>query len=370
MEGIATYFSGFSDIAAKEIENITGQKAKEKTGALVFPVNSLQELATLAYKGQSLHKVMLLLEVIEYEEEESLENLKADVSSWVNEKTFRVNCIHDETAEVSGMEIAAKAGEVIVNKTGAKASMKNPDVIFVIYIYNSVAYLCVDFSGFDLSKRDYKIYNHPSALNGAIGYCFIKTTGWEPGMSIMDPMCGSGIIPIEAAFEYTGKSPRHFQKDRFAFTKFLDFDFEKTDKEAKENKKSENKIYCSDQLLASLRATKNNAKIAEVDRIISPTKCDLEWLETKFDEKSIDVIATHPPSVSKHSNVKELKKVYNELFYQAEYILKDEGVIGVISNTEKEIVEAAQNNKFSLKEKRQVWQRRHEFTVMIFNKNS
>lgn len=367
---MATYFLGFEDIASKEIEKIIGKKAEPRQGVLAFPVDSLEELATLTYKTQSLHKVMLLLEEIEYDDSQSLENLKAEVSSWVDEKTFRVNCIHDETAELSSMELAAKAGEVIINKTGAKVSMENPDVIFVIYIYNSKAYLCVDFSGFDLSKRDYKIYNHPSALNGAVAYCFLKTTQWEPGMSMSDPMCGSGVIPIEAAFEYANKSPRYFLKDRFAFLKFLDFDFKKIDSEIKENKKVQSAINCSDQLLASLRATKNNAKIAEVGFIINSTKCDLEWLETKFDEKSIDIIATHPPSVAKHSNIKELFKVYDELFYQAEYILKDEGTIGVISNTKKEIIQAAEKNKFRLEHEREIWQRRHKFIVMIFKKGA
>ena len=370
MKGIATYFIGFEDIASNEIQKITGQNVSHREGALIFPLKDEKDLAKLSYKAHSLQKVMLLLQEFEYEDEESLNKIDVDFSQYLDGKTFRVNCIHDETAELSGMEIAAKVGEFIVNKTGAKANMDNPDIIFLIYIYNCNAYLCIDYSGIDLSKRDYKIYNHPSSLNGSVAYSLLKTAGWKPGKSLLDPMCGSGIIPIEAGLEYAKRSPHSFIKDKLSFTKLIDFDFNSVDEEILENKKTDSKIYCSDYVLASIRATKNNAKIAEIDKIINPTKCDLEWLETKFDEKSIDIIATHPPSVSRHSNVKELNKVYGELFYQAEYILKDDGKVAIISNSSEEIINAAENNKFTLVEKKEVWQRKHRFEVMVFSKSN
>ncbi|MGM5482458.1 MAG: methyltransferase [Nanobdellota archaeon] len=367
---------GFERAALSEISEITGKEASTVKAGVIFEAESNQEIAELCYRSQSLHKVVLVLG--EFDFTDMLTDLEKDINNsdfggWLKEGTFRANVFHYESLDLPAMDLAAKAGEYVINKTGIKADMENPDVIFLLYVYDNKCIYGVDFSGITLSKRDYKIYNAPSSLNASTAFCLLKMAGWKPGNVLLDPMCGSGIIPIEAALAYTNKPPHFHVKDKLAFTKFMDFDFSRVETNILENDKKlgkEANIHCADYILAALRATKNNAKVADVERVISATKIDLEWIETKYTEKSIDFIITHPPSVSKHANVKGLKKTYDELFYQAEYVLKDEGRVALITNSPDELKQAAEKNKFSLTHEQEAWQGNHHFMLLFFEKTS
>lgn len=375
MKCLGVCAEGFEKAASAEIHEITGKECTEEKAAVKFEADSYKEIAEVTYRTQTLQKVMLVLGEFSFDDITSKlkeEVDRADFGDWLK-GTFRVNVYHNEELEMRGMDLAAEAGEYIIDKTNAKARMENPDVIVLVYVINDKCYFGIDFAGINLSKRDYKIYNAPSSLNSATAAGLLKKAGWSPGKVLLDPMCGSGIIPIEAALAYANKPPHFHLKEKLAFTKFMDFDFEKIDKNMYENDKKlgkEANIHCADYVLAALRATKNNAKIADVDRIMNPTKIDLEWLETKYDEKSIDYIVTHPPSPSRHSNTKELKKLYDEFFYQAEYILKDDGVVAVLADSSELFGEAAEKNNFSLDSTEYVWQGQHRFVLMLFRRSS
>ncbi|MFW5991140.1 MAG: methyltransferase [Candidatus Nanoarchaeia archaeon] len=365
---------GFEEAAKLEVNEITGKPVEGHKACVSFETESYEEIARVCYSTQSLYKVLLMFNEFEYQdlEKELKEHIdKTEFGSWFDNRKFRANVFHFEDLDIGGMELAALAGEYVIDKTGAKADMENWDVIFLVFVHKGKCYFGIDFAGLNLSKRDYKIYNNPSSLNAVTAISLLKMAGWTPGKILLDPMCGSGVIPIEAALAYLKKPPHFHLKDKLAFTRFMDFDFSVVDETQAENTKTGGKeanIYCSDHVLAALRATKNNAKIADVDKVISATKCDLEWLETKFDERSIDFIITHPPAVSKHSNLKQLKKVYNELFYQAEYVLKDTGVVGILAESMEELQEAAEKNNFAMESSKNVWQGKHKFYLMLFKK--
>lgn len=57
----------------------------------------------------------------------------------------------------------------------------------------------------------------------------ILMTGWKGECDLIDPMCGSGTIPIEAALIARNIAPGVFRKE-FAFEKWNDFDQELFDR--------------------------------------------------------------------------------------------------------------------------------------------
>ena len=54
-------------------------------------------------------------------------------------------------------------------------------------------------------------------------------TGWRGECDLIDPMCGSGTIPVEAALIARNIAPGVFRKG-FAFEKWVDFDSEMFDR--------------------------------------------------------------------------------------------------------------------------------------------
>jgi 23S rRNA G2445 N2-methylase RlmL len=325
MKGLGICLRGIEAIAATEVKEIIGKESVIEPTVVEFPIDSHEELAELSYRSQSLTKALLLLGKAPVAKAlpPTLASLKkaiseSDIATWLKDRTFKVHCYREGEHDYSGQDIAAGLGEILVDMTGSKVSMTNPDIIVYSYLCGTKAYIGIDFAGFDLSKRDYRVFLHPNALNATLAYALVRTAGFRTG-TLLDPFAGSGTIPIEAALFLQGISPHRFKKDKFTFHRFMKMDL--IDKP----KKTDYRIIGSDHLLKFLKATKNNAKLAGVD--IDVTRMDLEWLDTKIDEASIDCIVTNPPSESKLTDPLQIEKLYKEFFHQVEYILKKKGSI-------------------------------------------
>ncbi|OCA92795.1 THUMP domain-containing class I SAM-dependent RNA methyltransferase [Pseudobacillus wudalianchiensis] len=61
------------------------------------------------------------------------------------------------------------------------------------------ATLTIDTSGAGLHKRGYRIAQGGAPLKETLAAALIQLTNWQPDRPFVDPFCGSGTIPIEAA---------------------------------------------------------------------------------------------------------------------------------------------------------------------------
>ncbi|MEE2788749.1 MAG: hypothetical protein VX589_15545 [Myxococcota bacterium] len=65
----------------------------------------------------------------------------------------------------------------------------------------------VDTSGDRLHRRGWRTEQGPAPLRETIAHAFLRWAGWTPGQALLDPMCGAGTIPIEAAIWAHGRWP-------------------------------------------------------------------------------------------------------------------------------------------------------------------
>ncbi len=194
----------------------------------------------------------------------------------------------------------------------------------------------IDFCGFDLSKRDYKVFSSASDIKGTIAYSLLRIAGYKKEKKLLDPFCSSGIIPIEAAL-YNKGTLNYYRKDDFAFLKLKPFE--------KQN---------FEQLIAA------------INKDIEFSRADLEWLDTRFDKNEIDLIVTKP-MFSKY-DLKRTKKTYDEFFYAAKYILSEKGKIVLISRSIDLLKESAEKNGFKITDERIVWQGQQKLEIIVFIK--
>lgn len=61
------------------------------------------------------------------------------------------------------------------------------------------ALVVLDTTGDSLFKRGYRVAKGPAPIKENMAAALILLTNWYPDMPFLDPMCGSGTIPIEAA---------------------------------------------------------------------------------------------------------------------------------------------------------------------------
>lgn len=383
MKAIAITHKGIEDIAALEVKEIIKVSAETKETVVLFEPKKMIDLCTLAYKAQSIIKVIYLFDEFKIQTSfnETLKTIekrirKINFNEWLDKnKSFKVLCRHLTNDNFSSQDIEKETGAFIIDnikerkKYKQKVDLENPDLIFYVYIFNERCYLGIDFCGFDLSKRDYKVFSSASDIKGTIAYSLLRIAGYKKEKKLLDPFCSSGIIPIEAAL-YNKGSVNYYRKDDFAFLKLKPFKKQNFEQFFTRLNKKEDKnkplIFASDQQLYHIRSAKKNAKIAAINKDIEFSRADLEWLDTRFDKNEIDLIVTKP-MFSKY-DLKRTKKTYDEFFYAAKYILSEKGKIILISRGMGLIKESAEKHGFKVTNERIVWQGQQELNVTIFIK--
>ncbi|MBI2653051.1 methyltransferase [Candidatus Woesearchaeota archaeon] len=375
MKGLAITSKGIEETASIEIKELINAESKVEECCAIFDFNNFKDLCLLCYKCQSADRILYLIGNFEFtnffgEFEKFIGESNFD--EWLEDnKKFKVECIRLGTHDFKSVEVEAKAGEFIAKKSKGKkikVDIRDYEAIFLVYIVDSKCYFGVDFAGFELNKRAYKIFLHPNSLRGTIAYALVRESGFEKDEVMLDPFSRDGIIPIEAAFYASDFPHNYYKKDRFAFLKLkIGVDFDKFFKDADEKiKKSKAKIYSFDHLFKYVDYSRKNAKIAGVDKHINFSRVELEWLDIKFKKESVDRIITNPPT-SKNAN---LDKVYSEFFYQSEYILKKDGALAVISRMPDLVKKHAEKYNFAISKEKVVWSGEQSLKMIIFKKKN
>ncbi|MCL2740500.1 MAG: class I SAM-dependent RNA methyltransferase [Oscillospiraceae bacterium] len=77
----------------------------------------------------------------------------------------------------------------------------------ILFIHKDIVSVGVDTSGEGLHKRGYRILAHGAPIRETLAAAILLITRWRPGIPLIDPFCGSGTIPIEAAMMAFGMAP-------------------------------------------------------------------------------------------------------------------------------------------------------------------
>ncbi len=94
------------------------------------------------------------------------------------------------------------------------------EVIVEIGILRDTVTLALDACGAGLSRRGYRTYNVPAPLSETLGAGMVMLSRFYPDTPLIDPMCGSGTIPIEAAMIANNIAPsrnRLFAAEQWRF---------------------------------------------------------------------------------------------------------------------------------------------------------
>lgn len=364
---------GIEETASAEVKELINANCKIEDMCVAFDFDDFRDLCLLCYKCQSADRVLYLIGDFEFTDflgdfERFIDGAKID--EWIcKNKKFKVECVRLGAHHFKSVDVEAKAAELLRKKLeikNSKIDKKDYGIIYFVYIADNKCYFGIDFAGFELNKRDYKIFLHPNSLRGTIAYSLVRESGFEKKEAVLDPFSRDGVISIEAAFYASNFPHNYYKKEKFAFLKLdIGIDFEKFFKDTDRNiKKAKADINCFDHMFKYVDYSKKNAKIAGVDKQINFSRVELEWLDIKFKEKSVDRIITSPPT-SKNA---DLGKIYNEFFYQCEYILKNDGTVSLITRLPDFVKKHAEKHNFLALKEKEVWSGEQMLKILVFKK--
>ena len=215
-------------------------------------------------------------------------------------KTFAIDAVVFSEEFRHSKFVSYKVKDAIVDyfreKTGKRPSVRinNPDVLLNIHIAQTTCTLSLDSSGESLHRRGYRQEQVEAPLNEVLAAGMVLMTGWRGECDLIDPMCGSGTIPIEAALIARNIAPGVFRKG-FAFEKWVDFDSEMFDEiynDDSQEREFTHKIYGYDNSPKANEIATHNIKAAGVSKDVTLKLQPFQQFEQP-QEKSI--IVMNPP---------------------------------------------------------------------------
>ena len=100
-----------------------------------------------------------------------------------------------------------------------------PDLPLRLRLHRDQATLSLDTSGEPLDRRGYRVQTTLAPVREQLAAACILASGWDGQGPVVDPMCGSGTLVVEAGWFARGTAPQALRQ-RFAFEGFPGFDIE------------------------------------------------------------------------------------------------------------------------------------------------
>ena len=143
--------------------------------------------------------------------------------------TLAVDCNLRESAMTHSGFVALKTKDAIVDeirdRCGSRPNVntRDPDLRVNIHLVKNRCTVSLDTSGTPLDRRGYRLERTEAPLRETLAAALLALSGWDGGVPLADPMCGSGTILIEAALKAGRRAPGLFRKG-FGFQRWPGFD--------------------------------------------------------------------------------------------------------------------------------------------------
>lgn len=189
-------------------------------------------------------------------------------------------------------------------ETGAEYTVK-------VTILKDRVTLTIDTSGTGLHKRGYRVCDVAAPIKETLAAAMVQLSFWKAGRLLVDPCCGSGTIPIEAAMigrniapglnrkfasqEWDIIPPEIWKEERKAAFEAINYD-------------ADIRIEASDISGRAVEAAIENAAEAGVDDCIEFKKMDMARLTA---EEEGGIVITNPPYGERIGEKKQIEAIYS-----------------------------------------------------------
>lgn len=141
----------------------------------------------------------------------------AQVIDWTamfdSDKTFAVHFSGTNEVIRNSQFGALKVKDAIVDSFTRKnlprpnVDREQPDIRVNVWLNKDTASIALDLSGEGLHQRGYRQQTGQAPLKENLAAAIVLRSGWQAGTPLLDPMCGSGTLLIEAAMIASDRAP-------------------------------------------------------------------------------------------------------------------------------------------------------------------
>jgi putative N6-adenine-specific DNA methylase len=140
---------------------------------------------------------------------------------------FKIKCRHsklyhtDRLTEETVKGINLRLSRFYKDRDSGIRTDGSPGSSLFIRIDNDICSVSLDCTGDPLYRRNFRIYTEKAPLRETLASCMLLESEASSFDAVVDPMCGSGVIPVEAGMIACGVLPG--MRRNFAFEEFPGF---------------------------------------------------------------------------------------------------------------------------------------------------
>ena len=225
----ATTPKAMEDILAEELKLLGAENVKPKMAGVSFQGN-----LEIAYRAclwsRTANRILLPLSSFEVKTKQELYDAVKKINWFEHFKpddTFAVSFSAKNSAAINNSHFGSLVvKDAIVDQMRAKfhkrpnIDLHRPTIKVNVYLNTENAQLSLDLSGESLHKRGYREDNVEAPIKENLAAAMLLRSGWpqisKKGGSLIDPMCGSGTLLLEAAMISADYAPG-LLRDYFGF---------------------------------------------------------------------------------------------------------------------------------------------------------
>lgn len=317
---IATSTFGLEAVVKREVEQLGYEDITVENGKVTFSCDESAIPRTNLWLRTADRVLLKMGEFKALSFEELFQGTKAlPWEEWITEDgefTVTGKSVDSKLFSVSDCQAIVK--KAVVEKLKEKYKTEwfkenGPKFTIQVSILKDIVTLTIDTSGDGLHKRGYRIKNVEAPIKETLAAAIVSLSYWNSGRVLLDPFCGSGTIPIEAAMIGKNIAPglqRSFASERWP--RIGETLWKDARKEAFKAIKQDLdiNIYASDINPSAVEAANENAYEAGVDDCIIFDVKDASKISIKDD---YGVIICNPPYGERLGEKREVEELYKKI---------------------------------------------------------
>ncbi|MGL3815722.1 bifunctional 23S rRNA (guanine(2069)-N(7))-methyltransferase RlmK/23S rRNA (guanine(2445)-N(2))-methyltransferase RlmL [Klebsiella pneumoniae] len=179
---------------------------------------------------------------------------------------------------------------------------ESPDLRINVWLNKETAHISLDLSGEGLHLRGYRDGTGMAPIKENLAAAIVMRSGWVPGTPLLDPMCGSGTLLIEAAMLATDRAPG-LHRGRWGFSGWAQHDeaiWQEVKAEAQTRARQGlaaygSRFYGSDVDERVIERARRNARRAGIGELIDFAVKDVAQLNNPLPKGPYGTVISNPP---------------------------------------------------------------------------
>ncbi|MBN3197680.1 bifunctional 23S rRNA (guanine(2069)-N(7))-methyltransferase RlmK/23S rRNA (guanine(2445)-N(2))-methyltransferase RlmL [Pectobacterium brasiliense] len=301
---------GLEELLKSELESLGAQSCAVVQGGVHFEGDNRLLYQSLLWSRLASR---ILLPLNEFKVHSDLDlYLGVQAIDWSTifsiDKTFAVHFTGTNEDIRNSQYGALKVKDAIVDsftrKTGQRPDVakQQPDIRVNVFLQRDMASVSLDLSGDGLHQRGYRDLAGLAPLKENLAAAIVLRSGWKSGTPLVDPMCGSGTLLIEAAMIAADRAPG-LHRTHWGFNAWLKHDAElwrEVTAEAQQRARqglqaTTSRFFGSDNDRRVIEIAKANARRAGVAELISFDVRDAAQLKNPLPEGPKGTVVSNPP---------------------------------------------------------------------------